>query len=78
MPLTIAALFNLRNSLAFRKAVVTVASGLSFVPGFVSDPFGATYISAALPDRAISTKNANRQFGNRFIYLLLTLLNVLN
>ena len=78
MPLTTAASFNLRNSLAFRKAVVTVASGLSFVPGFVSDPFGATYISTALPVRENSRKNANRQFGNRFIYLLLTLLNELN
>jgi hypothetical protein len=34
--------FKRRNSLAFRKAVVIVAKGFSFVPGLVSDPFGAT------------------------------------
>ncbi|MNE78407.1 hypothetical protein D3C80_1748130 [compost metagenome] len=47
--------FKRRSSLAFLIAILTVASGLSFVPVFLSFPFGETQISAALIEKEAKT-----------------------
>jgi len=50
-----------------RNAAATVASGFSFDPSFVSEPFTATKISAAHAEKLINSSKASRHWGNRFI-----------
>jgi hypothetical protein len=59
--------FSRRKFLALRIAACTVASGFSFEPIFASEPFGETYMLAALPTKANSKKYTSRHGSNRFI-----------
>jgi hypothetical protein len=67
MPFAIVASPKRLSSLALRKAALIVASGFSFDPSFISEPFVATKISAALAGKLINSINARKHWGNRFI-----------